>query len=781
MAQRKFLIDGGFEVNADSSITGNLDMTGHVIPTVDSDGTIGYDLGTPTMKWRDLYLSKGSLYIDGQKVLQSDAGTIVVQADPDQSLLTKTTGAGVLTFQSPNPIAISATLQMGTGKKITSADANAVVFGDKVDMDNNQIINIALPTADGHAASKKYVDDKFDDVLGGAPAALDTLNELANALGDDANFAGSVTTALATKATITYVDAEIATAISSANTNTTNVTGALDTRVTTLESTTATNSSNITTLQGSVASNATDIAANSQAVVDAIATAAADATSKANAAQATATAYTDTRETAITTAYTNAIATAVAEKDEISELSDVSLGSVSNNQYLKYNSTSGLWVNASPSTDHMLEGGTNLFYTDARVADYLTGNNYATESYATTAADAAEADAITAANEYTDAEIATATASLQAYTDTAETDANAYTDTREIAITSAYQAYADAAETDAKTYTDTRETEITTAYQAYADAAETDAKAYTDTRETAITTAYQTYADTAEADAKSYADGIVSAEATTRATADTTLQNNIDVEKGRIDAILNAADADKDTFAEIVTFINAVDTTNDTALGTEITTRAAADSALQSQIDNINTDLVNDTTPQLGGKLDTNGNAIGDTYANLTFSDSGIGAVSGNVIYTGTYNKLYLNRGSLVFTDSGDSPVTITAPTNWDSSYTLTLPTNAGSSGQVLTTNGSGVLSFADVVTPTDLTHEHGDPVIVTSAQSASSDTSTVGINLGVTGLVHYSVYINRMLMRPTEYTYNSSTGVVTFATGTLTTNDELEITGLSL
>ena len=40
------------------------------------------------------------------------------------------------------------------------------------------------------------------NVVDGAPGALDTLNELAAALGDDANFAGTVTTALGTKAVV---------------------------------------------------------------------------------------------------------------------------------------------------------------------------------------------------------------------------------------------------------------------------------------------------------------------------------------------------------------------------------------------------------------------------------------------------------------------------------------------------------------------------------------------------------------------------------------------------
>jgi len=51
-------------------------------------------------------------------------------------------------------------------------------------------------------ASTVYVDDKFDELVDSAPGALDTLNELAAALGDDENFSTTVTTNLATKAPI---------------------------------------------------------------------------------------------------------------------------------------------------------------------------------------------------------------------------------------------------------------------------------------------------------------------------------------------------------------------------------------------------------------------------------------------------------------------------------------------------------------------------------------------------------------------------------------------------
>lgn len=62
----------------------------------------------------------------------------------------------------------------------------------------------AAPTVHTHTASQvtdfaSAVDTRVQNVVGAAPAALDTLAELANALGDDADFAGTVTTALATK------------------------------------------------------------------------------------------------------------------------------------------------------------------------------------------------------------------------------------------------------------------------------------------------------------------------------------------------------------------------------------------------------------------------------------------------------------------------------------------------------------------------------------------------------------------------------------------------------
>jgi hypothetical protein len=87
----------------------------------------------------------------------------------------------------------------------------------------------------------------------------------------------------------------------------------------------------------------------------------------------------------------------------------------------------------------------------------------------------------------------------------------------------------------------------------------------------------------------------VSAEAASRVSGDSALDAKILTEKGRIDAILSAADADKDSFAEIVSLINSVDATNDqafagyvtsnnAALAQEVSDRQSGDSTLDGKI-----------------------------------------------------------------------------------------------------------------------------------------------------------------------------------------------------
>jgi hypothetical protein len=98
-------------------------------------------------------------------------------------------------------------------------------------------------------------------------------------------------------------------------------------------------------------------------------------------------------------------------------------------------------------------------------------------------------------------------------------------------------------------------------------------------------------------------------EQASRVDADGVLQGNIDVEKSRIDAILDASDADKDSFAEIVALINSVDTENDTAfagyvlsndaaLSTEVARAESAETSLETELG-----VVEDTLQSNIGKL----------------------------------------------------------------------------------------------------------------------------------------------------------------------------------
>jgi hypothetical protein len=121
-------------------------------------------------------------------------------------------------------------------------------------------------------------------------------------------------------------------------------------------------------------------------------------------------------------------------------------------------------------------------------------------------------------------------------------------------------------------------------------------------RQTAVS-AEQTARELADADLQSQIDDLdsgnaagLSTEIAAREAGDANLQSQVNTEKGRIDAILLASDADKDSFAEIVQLINSVDTENDSAfasyvlsnnaaLATEQSEREAADETLQSNIE----------------------------------------------------------------------------------------------------------------------------------------------------------------------------------------------------
>ena len=151
------------------------------------------------------------------------------------------------------------------------------------------------------------------------------------------------------------------------------------------------------------------------------------------------------------------------------------------------------------------------------------------------------------------------------------------------------------------------------------------------------------------------------------------------------------------------------------------------------------TDVVQDTTPQLGGNLDVNGQQIVSvSNGNIVLAPNGTGIVRADKsIQIQAEGEL-----RLADTDSSNyvgfkSPATVSANKIW------TLPSSDGTNGQVLQTNGSGTLSWAtaggggDLVN--DTTPQLGGDLDVGDYQIVNDTGNNGGIRLADT-----YVFINK-------------------------------------
>lgn len=92
----------------------------------------------------------------------------------------------------------------------TTVQTQAITFAEPVALDTvngdftvtGVIVTNGTPTNTSHAVTKGYVDNSISNLVDSSPAALDTLNELAAALNDDASFATTINNAIALKAPI---------------------------------------------------------------------------------------------------------------------------------------------------------------------------------------------------------------------------------------------------------------------------------------------------------------------------------------------------------------------------------------------------------------------------------------------------------------------------------------------------------------------------------------------------------------------------------------------------
>ena len=89
-------------------------------------------------------------------------------------------------------------------EEVMDAIATSLTAGSGITKTYDDVANtITLAVDTSVMANKTYVDTAISNLVDAAPGLLDTLNEIAAAIGDDANFATTITTALATKLNIT--------------------------------------------------------------------------------------------------------------------------------------------------------------------------------------------------------------------------------------------------------------------------------------------------------------------------------------------------------------------------------------------------------------------------------------------------------------------------------------------------------------------------------------------------------------------------------------------------
>jgi hypothetical protein len=166
----------GFVGGLTGAVTGNTagTHTGPVVGNVSGNLTGNVTASTGTSTFNDVTINGG---------LNMDAGTAATITN-----LTAPTNSGDAATKGYVDTADALKLNLSGGTM-----SGAIAMG------TNKITGLGTPTSNADAATKVYVDTSISNLIDSSPALLDTLNELAAALGDDPNFATTMTNALATK------------------------------------------------------------------------------------------------------------------------------------------------------------------------------------------------------------------------------------------------------------------------------------------------------------------------------------------------------------------------------------------------------------------------------------------------------------------------------------------------------------------------------------------------------------------------------------------------------
>jgi len=356
-------------------------------------------------------------------------------------------------------------------------------------------------------SAKSYADQKIADLINGAPALLDTLKELADAIGNDENFAVSVANQVA--AVQSALNAEIARAQAEED--------ALKARMTTAEG-------DIDALEGRMDTAEGDI--------DVLEGRMSSAEGRLNAVEPRVTDLENRMDSAeADIAYLEGqMSTAKSDIDALEVERDLAKGR----------------LDALESDMEAAQQDIQELYQDKADTSYVNSQLSLKLQEAKDYADAQDEVALDSAKSYADVQDAVKLVEAKNYADTK--DAEKLLEAKQYAVEQ------DALKLqEAKDYADAEVLEEKNRAMGIEAGLRSDLEQEIEDRENAIA---QEVLDR---------DAAILVEKTRAEGAEAGLQSQIDTEKGRVDAILLASDADKDSFAEIVQLINSVDVENDSA------------------------------------------------------------------------------------------------------------------------------------------------------------------------------------------------------------------------
>jgi len=138
------------DLTLDPSGTGVITAKANFVP--DADNT--YSLGTSSKKWSALYVAGGTIHLGNLQLKDSGNNQLsVFQSDG-------TTQASITVANIGDLSIVGSTISAPSNADITITNSGT----GNVNVDSNKLVNLATPTADTDASTKKYVDDQISTV-----------------------------------------------------------------------------------------------------------------------------------------------------------------------------------------------------------------------------------------------------------------------------------------------------------------------------------------------------------------------------------------------------------------------------------------------------------------------------------------------------------------------------------------------------------------------------------------------------------------------------------------